>query len=90
MGQDQLALLHQRQQLLQERIGSVLIAFGAAGKAATMTRRLVRAADLVEIAREDVESAESDVFLGVRDDEAIAVRVDARLDLGQSLCAALL
>jgi hypothetical protein len=37
------------QQLLQDRIGGVLIAFVAAGEVATMTRRLVRAADLVDV-----------------------------------------
>ncbi|HYN82252.1 MAG TPA: hypothetical protein VES88_12170 [Gemmatimonadaceae bacterium] len=46
------------QQLLQDRIGSVLIAFVAAGEVATMTRRLVRAADLVD-ASVDVTSLQA-------------------------------
>lgn len=45
---DILALATWLQQLVQERIGSVVIAFAAAGEAATLTRRLVRAAGLLD------------------------------------------
>ena len=38
------------QQLLQERIGGVIVAFAAAGQASTLVRRLVRASDALDAA----------------------------------------
>ncbi|MGQ0641724.1 MAG: hypothetical protein ACT4P6_13325 [Gemmatimonadaceae bacterium] len=48
------------QQLLHERVGSVLVAFVAAGRAATLTRRLERAAELLDA------SLRTDAFVTLR------------------------